>query len=151
MAGNHMEHRTSTLEQVFRSPPAKVFNAWSDLELRQKWNSPSEDIEIEMHQADFSEGGKDVAICMYEGHAVAEVIAIYHEIVEDSRIIFTEAISSEGAKQGASLVSVAFLPENTGTRLVVTLQTVAVDGSELLDEVLIGWKEAFVRMVRLVP
>jgi hypothetical protein len=45
-----------------------------------------------------------------------------------------------------SLVSAEFIAEGTGTRLVLTLQTIAVDGSELLAEVEIGWISALDRL-----
>ena len=51
--------------------------------------------------------------------------------------------------QGVSLVSVGFEADGASTRMTVTLQTVAVDGSPLLDEVIGGWNAALDRLERL--
>ena len=67
-------------------------------------------------------------------------------IVMDRRIIYTEVISEPGKVQGMSLVSAEFIPAGSGTRLVLTLQTVAVDGSDLLDGVETGWSSALDRL-----
>jgi uncharacterized protein YndB with AHSA1/START domain len=144
-----MAHRTSTLEKVFSVKPEKVFAAWRDVEMRAEWNSPSDEVEIRMEEADFREGGRDVSLCLVEGHEVAHVTSTYHEIVDNQRIIFTEAIRGDDVMQGVSLVSVGFYEEGASTRMTVTLQTVAVDGGALLDEVIVGWEAALIRMERL--
>lgn len=145
----HMTHRTSTLEKEFTASLARVFEVWSDTDLRSKWNSPSDEVEIRMEEADFSENGRDVSLCIVEGQVAAHVTAIYHEIVPEKRILFTEAIRSEDVLMGASLVSVGFEARGSGTLMTITLQTVAVDGSPLLDEVVYGWTHSLERMERL--
>ena len=149
MSGATMMHKTTTLEKQIAAPRAKVFAAWADTNQRAKWNSPSADIEIKMDAADFSEGGRDVSLCIAEGDVVARVIADYHDIVPDQRIIFTETINSPDSREGASLVSVNFEDADGGTKLTVTLQAVALDGSALLEEVVYGWEAALTRLSEL--
>ena len=141
-----MQHRTATLERTFTASPAEVFAAWSDTAKRAKWNSPSDEIVIEMERDEFREGGTDIALCKYEGETVAHVTSNYHEIVPEKRILFTETIREGAAMQGASLVSVALVAKGSDTHMTVTLQTVAVDGSELLDGVNEGWTSALARL-----
>ena len=74
----------------------------------------------------------------------------YHDIVPDKRIVYTEIIASMEATEGACLVSVEFLPDGEGTRLVITLQTVALDGSALLEEAQAGWGSALIRLEELL-
>jgi uncharacterized protein YndB with AHSA1/START domain len=92
--------------------------------------------------ADFTVGGEDVTTCLAGGEAVAVVRGRYHDIVPDKRIVYTEIIASMDTLEGACLVTAEFLNEGVGTRLVVTLQTVALDGSTLLEEAQQGWGSA---------
>lgn len=141
-----MQHRTSVLEKHFNVSPARVFAAWADLEQRAKWNSPSDDVVIRYTEDDFSVGGKDVSLCLVGDYIVAEVVGIYHHIATDEQIIYTEIIKSEDQVQGVSQVSVSIAPEGDGTHMVVTLQTAAVSGSEILDDVAAGWTAAIAKM-----
>ena len=141
-----MQHRTSVLEKHFNVGPARVFAAWADLEQRAKWNSPSDDVVIRYTEDDFSVGGKDVSLCLVGDYIVAEVVGIYHHIATDEQIIYTEIIKSEDQVQGVSQVSVSIAPEGDGTHMVVTLQTAAVSGSEILDDVAAGWTAAIAKM-----
>ncbi len=139
-------HRTETLVQNYSASPARVFRAWEDPELRRLWGSPSDEVAIRNDAADFRVGGVDVQSCLVEGHPVARVTGHYHDIVRDKRIIYTEVIEDETSLQGMSLVSAELIAEGSGTRLVITLQTVAVDGSDLLEGVHAGWTNALERL-----
>lgn len=146
MSHQTMVHRTSTMARNYAASPARVFAAWADPELRRLWGSPSDEVELRIDAADFRVGGEDQQACLVQGEEVALVTGRYHDIVEDRRIIYTEVISEAGALLGMSLVSAEFIPDGSGTRLELTLQTVAVDGSDLLDGVEEGWTSALERL-----
>jgi uncharacterized protein YndB with AHSA1/START domain len=141
-----MMHATRVMERTYAASPARVFRAWADPDVRRLWGAPSDEVEIRNDAADFRTGGEDVQSCMVGGEVVATVVGRYHDIVADQRIIYTEVISEPGTLQGMSLVSAEFLPAGNGTRLVLTLQTVAVDGSDFLDGVAAGWTSALERL-----
>lgn len=146
-----MHFRTTTLEKTFSVSVATVFAAWSDLDTRSRWNSPSEEVKIKYTEDDFSVGGKDVSLCLVGDHVVAEVVGIYHDIVPDQRIVYTEIIKSgEGDTLGVSQVSVGFTPMGSGTGMVVTLQTVALAGPEVLDDVAAGWTASLGMMEKVL-
>lgn len=146
MTHKTMAHATRTLERTYAASPARVFRAWEDPEIRRLWGTPSDEVQIRNDAADFRVGGVDQQSCMVGGEAVATVVGHYLDIVPDTRIIYSEAISAGEALQGMSLVSAEFIPAGSGTRLVLTLQTVAVDGSDLLDGVVQGWTSALDRL-----
>lgn len=146
MTHQTMVHRTETLEATYAASPARVFRAWEDPEVRRIWGSPSDEVTIRNEAADFRVGGEDVQLCMVGGEAVARVVGHYLDIVPDARIVYSEAISEGETLLGVSLVSAEFIAEGSGTRLVLTLQTVAVDGSDLLEGVLQGWTSALARL-----
>ncbi|MFN7180926.1 SRPBCC domain-containing protein [Hyphomonas sp.] len=146
MTHQTMVHRTETLENTYAASPARVFRAWEDPEVRRIWGSPSDEVEIRNEAADFRVGGEDVQLCMVGGEAVARVVGRYLDIVPDARIVYSESISEGETLLGVSLVSAEFMASGGGTRLVLTLQTVAVDGSDLLEGVLQGWTSALARL-----
>lgn len=146
MSHTTMVHRTTTIEKTYAASPPRVFAAWADPDKRLLWGSPSDEVILRNDAADFRPGGEDIQTCLVEGQAVATVTGRYHDIVPDTRIIYTETISDPSALLGSSLVSVEFNPSGTGTRLVLTLQTVAVDGSDLLEGVEEGWSSALERL-----
>ncbi len=146
MSHETMVHRTSTMERTYAASPARVFRAWADPDIRRLWGSPSDEVEIRNEAADFRVGGEDVQLCMVGGEVAARVAGRYLDIVADARIVYSEAISEGDTLLGVSLVSAEFVATGGGTRLVLTLQTVAVDGSDLLDGVVAGWTSALDRL-----
>ena len=140
MTDVQMHHRTTVLEKAFGVPVTEVFAVWAEVEKRSLWNSPSDDVKIKYTEDDFSVGGKDVSLCLVGDQIMAEVVGVYHDIVPDERIIYTEIIKTgDGFMLGVSQVSVSFAPSGRGTEMVVTLQTCATAGAEVLDEVAAGW------------
>lgn len=146
MTHQTMVHRTETLERTYAASPARVFRAWEDPEVRRIWGAPTDDVVIRNDAADFRVGGEDIQSCIVGGEAVATVVGRYLDIVPDTRIVYSEAISEADRLQGVSLVSAEFVGSGSGTRLVLTLQTVAVDGSGLLEGVKEGWTNALERL-----
>lgn len=146
MSHQSMVHRTAQMERVYTASPARVFAAWADPDIRRLWGSPSDEVGVRNDAADFRVGGVDQQTCIVDGEEIATVVGRYHDIVQDKRIIYTEVISDSSALLGMSLVSAEFIAEGTGTRLALTLQTVAVDGSDLLEGVEEGWVSALERL-----
>lgn len=145
-----MLHRTTVLDKTFGVSVTDVFAAWADVEKRSLWNSPSHDVKIKYTQDDFSVGGKDVSLCLVGDQIMAEVIGIYHDIVPNERIIYTEIIKTgEGFLLGISQVSVDISSSGEGTAMVVTLQTCATAGAEVLDDVAAGWTASLGMMEKL--
>ncbi|MEM8789270.1 MAG: SRPBCC domain-containing protein [Pseudomonadota bacterium] len=135
-------HKTETLTRTYPVPVARVFAAWADAEARRRWGSPSPAIEMRHEQANFAEGGRDVTLCLAEGEQIAEVYSHYIDIRPDARIVLTETIEAGGARMGISLVTARFVEAAEGCTLTVTLQTTALDGHGLENDVIEGWQAA---------
>ena len=144
-----MYHRTTVLEKTFKVSVETVFAAWAELDKRARWNAPSDEVQIRYTEDDFSVGGKDVSLCLVGDHIVAEVVGLYHDIVTNQRIVYTEIIKSDEMVQGVSQVSVHFAPSGAGTEMTVTLQTCALAGAEVLEEVAEGWNAAMAKMAEM--
>lgn len=143
-------HRTQKIEKHLQASPQRVYDAWADANKRAQWSGPSSEIEIKMEQDDFTPGGRDISLCIAGGEVMAKVLADYHDIVPEQRIVFTETIMAAEAVQGVSLVSALFEPDGEGTKLTVTLQTAALDDGSILDEVAMGWEAALLNLQGIV-
>ena len=150
MSHDTIRHGSLTIEKTYAASPSRVFGAWADPEMRRIWGSPSDEIDLRIDAADFSVGGEDVSTCMMGDEAIAIVRGRYHDIVTDRRIIYTEIIASMEAIEGACLVSAEFQPDGQGTRLVLTLQTAALDGADLLEGIQEGWESALLRLSEMM-
>lgn len=134
-----MIHSTRTFDRSFRAPLERLYTAWESAEARAVWGSPDPSIVIAMRAADFRVGGEDVSDCVMDGTVVATVRSCWLDITPQRRVVYTETISEGETVQGVSLISAELRAEGAGSRMVLTLQTVAFDGSGLEKGVVDGW------------
>lgn len=122
-------HATIVMERRYNASPARVFDAWADIEARKRWSAPTPEIAIEYDANDFREGGRDVSYCVENGKRehVAEVT--YLDIRQDKSIVFAEAVSLHGKKLSTALISVELRPHGAGTELLLTMQIAAFDAA----------------------
>ena len=142
MAHETVVHETITIARDYAASPTRLFAAWEDAEARRRWGAPFEGCELRCDAADFREGGEDRCVGLQDGAPSFEVETRYLDIRRDARIVLTEAISSDGARQGVSLVTAEFAPAPKGARLSLTIQVAALDGSGLECGVGAGWEAA---------
>ncbi len=133
------KHSTITLERQYPVSAERVFAAWADPEERRQWGSPAPDITLQQERAEFAVGKGDISHCIMDGTTIASVHSHYIDIVENRRILYSEAIESEGKFLGASLITAEFAANGSGAHLTVTIQTSGVDGSTLEVEAEGGW------------
>lgn len=118
-------HATFTLERTYAVAPARVFHAWADPEVKTRWfagNPPD-------HQLDFRPGGLERNGAVVEGKRITWE-SLYREIVPDRRIVYTSTLSEGDVVATASLTTVEFLPDGSGTRLVLVEAGAYLDGHE---------------------
>ena len=149
-ADRPVTHATWKEERSYPAPASRVFAAFGDPELRAQWNSPSETITIRTEAADFRVGGRNIEICVLDGQDIAHVETAYLDIVPNSRLLLSETIRDPERLMGASLVTVEFHASEAGTRLALTVQTTAVDGSGLEAGVVEGWSKALDKLGRVL-
>ena len=132
--GRSVEHETFVLERVYGVPPRKVFAAWADPVARTRWSPPLPDQGIEFLEADFRVAGRDVSRCGPVGDLRIRVEAFYYDIVEGRRIVFAESVAYEESLLSVSLITVDLAVERAGTRLTLTDQVTALDGSDMVAD-----------------
>ena len=132
-------HDSLTLERTYNASTTRVFEAWRDVKARERWSKPSDDTDIVYDQAEFKVGGVDIMRCGFKGDLRYSAHVRYLEIIADTRIVMAERIAENGAPQAVSLVTIEMTPEGKSTRLKVTLQISALDGSDMLQGYRDGW------------
>ncbi|MGA7417373.1 MAG: SRPBCC family protein [Acidimicrobiales bacterium] len=126
MTDHAVNHATFTLERTYPVPPARVFAAWADPEMKRRWfGGPDSD-----HQLDFRVGGREVNHGRHDGNELT-FETVYRDIVEDERIVYTSVLSQGSRPATVSLTTVELCAADDGTRLVLTEQGAFLDGLEL--------------------
>jgi len=135
-------HATIVMERTYGALPARVFTAWEDLDARKRWSAPADEIRIEYEASDFREGGRDLSRCIEPGNADYVAQVFYLDIMPAQRIVFAEDVSHGDKRVSAALICVELTPAGAGTRLVLTLQIAAFDGSDMEKGYQFGWSAA---------
>jgi uncharacterized protein YndB with AHSA1/START domain len=142
-----VQHANFVVEREFDASPARVFRAWADVEARTRWAVPAGD-EIVFTESDFRVGGRDVSRCGPAGHLDFVIQTDYQDIVPGERIVVTENVASGGTTLAVSLMTVEFTRAGDGTRLVLTAQMAALDGSDIAEGSEAGWTEVLNNLAR---
>jgi uncharacterized protein YndB with AHSA1/START domain len=126
MTEHSVKHNTFTLERTYSTTPARVFAAWADRDTKATWfaNGDSE------YTLDFRVDGTEAAHGRTDDGADILAESIYRDIVTDRRIVYTTQLYGRGLLATVSTTTVEFVPDGTGTRLVLTEQDTFLDDHE---------------------
>jgi uncharacterized protein YndB with AHSA1/START domain len=124
MTARSTTHATFTIDRLYDADPARVFAAWADPVAKTRWfGGGSDDYEL-----DFKVGGRELNRGGEPGGAVYTYEAVYRDIVQDERIVYTYEMYLDDARISVSVTSVEFAREGEETRLTFTEQGVFLDG-----------------------
>lgn len=122
-------HDTMVLERVYAADIARVFAAWSDPEAKRVWFSGG-DVGGE-YTLDFRVGGREFSRAAAQGGTdIYTYDAVYQDIVQNRRLVYTNHMLRNDDRISVSLTSVEFFPDAAGTRLVLTEHGVYLDGRD---------------------
>jgi uncharacterized protein YndB with AHSA1/START domain len=141
-------HETLTFERTYEASPKRVFAAFADVKIRERWSTPSDTAAVVYSEANFTVGGQDVFRCGGKNDLQFSGIARYEDIVEDQRIVFVESISTGGKLLAVSLVTWELLPVERGTRVIITDQLTALDGADMAAGTRLGMNAALDNLAR---
>jgi uncharacterized protein YndB with AHSA1/START domain len=130
MTAGSIEHASFTAERRYRASPARVFAAWADPVAKGRWFSGPEDWTSEPHELDFRVGGRERSVGGPDGGPVHVYDALYWDIVEDRRIVYTYEMLLDDTRISVSLTSVELEPAGEETRLRLTEHGAFFDGHE---------------------
>jgi uncharacterized protein YndB with AHSA1/START domain len=124
-------HASFTIERTYDAPPARVWEALTDLAAKQKWfGGPREQWSELEHHMDVRVGGRERAEGRWKSGVTSCFDAVYHDVIENERLVYTYEMHLEGKKISVSLATMELKPADAGTRLVVTEQGAFLDGYE---------------------
>jgi len=147
-----IEHADLRIERRYEAPPAAVFAAWSSAEAKARWfMGPDDEWKSEPLELDFRVGGRERSVGRAAGGTVHTANAIYWDIVEPERIVFTYEMLLDERRISVTLATVELAADGNGTRLVFTEQGVFLDG--LIDPALReeGWGSLLDALGRALP
>jgi len=121
-------HATFTLEREYAATPTRVFAGFSSKEQRERWfGDPSQPPAV--WDFDFREGGREYTSGEFHGQ-LSIFDAMFHDIVENERIVFSYNLHVGDAKLSSSLQTLEFFAAPTGTRLLLTEHGAYFDGHD---------------------
>jgi uncharacterized protein YndB with AHSA1/START domain len=131
-------HGSFTVARGVAAPPSRVFAAFADLSIRQRWFRIPSEPGTAQHELDFRVGGGEAARGTFvpadsaepEQREHIEYHSRFLDIVTDERIVYTYELLLDGRRRSVSLVTVELTPDASGTRMTYTEQYVFVAFTE---------------------
>ena len=113
-----------TVERRYDAAPGRVFRAFADREIKQRWLGCEEVAAPVIETLDFRVGGREISRGGGEDGAEHLFEGTYLDIVPDRRFVFAFVMHVGGRKLSASIASVEITPDDAGARLSFTEQGV---------------------------
>jgi uncharacterized protein YndB with AHSA1/START domain len=136
------KHDQLTMERTLAASRRRVFAAFADAQVRARWTVPSDDEVLTYSQSDFRTGGIDRFRCGLRSAPAYEGEVRYLDVVPDERIIYSEALWTDGSLVAVSLITWEFRSAGDGTRLILTDQMVSLAGHDLIEGSRVGYTAA---------
>ena len=128
MTTRSVTHTTFVIDRTYPVPPARVFAAFADPELKRRWFAMPPDWVDTHHVLDFRVGGHETNRGGPPGGVVHRFEARYQDIVEDERIVYAYDLYLDDRRMSVSLATIELRPDPGGTRMTFTEQGAFLDG-----------------------
>jgi uncharacterized protein YndB with AHSA1/START domain len=117
-----------------------VFRAFADPALKIQWFGDPDIEKNAPHVIDFRVGGREslAGAIPDGGSATFTYEAVYQDIVDGSRIVYSYEMTMNGQRISVSVATFEFYPDGDGTRLILTEQGAYLDGLDNPDSRRIG-------------
>jgi uncharacterized protein YndB with AHSA1/START domain len=154
MIDQPIAHATFAIERTYPATPARVYAAFADPALKQRWfmgGRPGADTEFEM---EFRVGGRERSRSVIEDGPVKGARltneTTYLDLQEHRRIVLAYTMALDDERISASLVTIELEPVEAGTRLLFTDQGAyfpGADGPSMRED---GWRHLLERLAQSV-
>jgi uncharacterized protein YndB with AHSA1/START domain len=125
MTDRNVTHATFTMERIYGVSPELVFNAWADPEVKARWFAGG----ASDYKLDFRPGGLERNSTTLDGKQITWE-ALYCDIVDKERIVYTSLLREGNMVATASLTTVELVPGGDGTHLILVECGAYLDGRE---------------------
>ena len=130
MTGRRVDHETFTIERRFAAAPERVFAAWADPSAKRRWFAEGEGFTLKTHSLDFRIGGAEICDGLAPSGRSFLNETVYHDIVEDRRLVFSYRMVMDAVPISVSLATVELEPAGETTRMMFTEQIAILDGGD---------------------
>jgi uncharacterized protein YndB with AHSA1/START domain len=122
-------HAIFELKRAYDAPVARVWKALTDEAAKQKWfgGSPGRWDMLE-RSMDVRPGGRERLKGRWEGGTVSTFDAVYHDVVENERLVYSYEMHLDEKKISVSLATMQLKADGATTTLTVTEQGAFLDG-----------------------
>ena len=145
----HDDPTVLRLERTFGAPVARVFEAWTSVELLRRWYPPGADWDTPFAEVDLRVGGAlRLVMRSPEGEEFGGG-GTYREITPPTRLVFTWSWDRRDVGVGMQLVEVDFIDNGDGTTTVVMTNR-GLDDAAARESHREGWEGSFDNLDRLL-
>ncbi|MDT4937420.1 MAG: hypothetical protein QOG80_1091 [Pseudonocardiales bacterium] len=123
-------HDTFVIDRTYAASPARVFGAFADPAMKIQWFGDPDIEKNAPHMIDFRVGGRESLAGSLPDSSTATFAyeAVYHDIVDDARIVYSYEMTMNGQRISVSVATFEFYADAAGTRLILTEQGAYLDG-----------------------
>lgn len=141
---------TFTYTRDLSLSPARMWPLLTNAETRAIWGSPDESMTLDTVSSDLRVGGMDHQRCGPADAPEFESHTRWYNLAEPDSVVYTEVIEAGGMALGASLVTLAIEPSDTGSTLSVVVAVSSFVGPEMIAEFKGGWDGSMANLDRLI-
>jgi uncharacterized protein YndB with AHSA1/START domain len=123
-------HATFTIERTYPTTPERVFAAFADPSVKQRWFQVPADWVGKEHTLDFRVGGREHSRGGPVDGPVHVFDAVFQDIVEDQRIVYTYDLYFDDRRISISVATIELRPDGGATTMTFTEQAAFLDGLE---------------------
>jgi uncharacterized protein YndB with AHSA1/START domain len=128
MTERKVTHSTFVVERTYPASPARVFAAFADPKIKDRWFAGPEEWGPDEREMDFRVGGRETSRGGPKGGPVHAFDALYYDIVPNERIVFAYDMHLDDLRISVSLATIELKTDGAGTRLIYTEQGAFLDG-----------------------
>jgi uncharacterized protein YndB with AHSA1/START domain len=132
MTSSTFAHGTFAIERRWQAPPARIFSAWADPQLKAQWfTGPPDKWTLVRRTLDFRSGGTEVLEGRFADSGMSTLYeARFHLIEPDRRLVYAYDLHLSGRFHSVTLASLWLEPDTGKTRVVYTEQIIFLDGRD---------------------
>jgi uncharacterized protein YndB with AHSA1/START domain len=125
-------HASFSVDRDFPVPPARVFAAFADPDLKAEWFRGPDGWRSTTRDVDFREGGRETTAGEVPGEWNSRFEATYHVIEPDAQIVYSYVMFHNDVRLSVSVATVEFDPldDGAGTHVVFTEQGAFFEGDD---------------------
>lgn len=129
MSEHSAEHAIFSIERVYSALPKRVYQAWTNPEMKARWYGPNDQVDALV--LDYRIGGREHFTGELPNGLVFSYEAIFHEFVPDHRIVYSYTMDFDKLRISVSLATVEITASgDDNARLLFTEQGIHLDGAD---------------------